>query len=144
MTNSATAFAPVISELSWQPPKLPRSFTRQQLGAWGEELATRFLQARGAKILERNWRVREGEIDIIYYSPQRRAIIACEVKTRREHSFVGSIEAVSRSKYERLRLLLTKWLESHEHHAPHIYIDLIAITVVNPHSWDLNHIEAIA
>jgi putative endonuclease len=38
---------------------------RRSLGEWGESVAANFLQKKGYKILERNWRCARGEIDII-------------------------------------------------------------------------------
>ena len=44
--------------------------SRQALGVWGEKCAAAYLQNNDYEILERNWRIRGGEIDIIAYDPQ--------------------------------------------------------------------------
>ena len=54
---------------------------RRALGRYGEDLAARRLSEAGMRILERNWRCREGEIDIV--AADGDALVVCEVKTRR-------------------------------------------------------------
>ena len=53
---------------------------RRQLGARGEELAARHLEARGLEVVERNFRTRYGELDIV--ARDARFLVFCEVKTR--------------------------------------------------------------
>jgi putative endonuclease len=54
---------------------------RRQFGIDGERAAERFLRARGYTIVERNYRCRYGEVDLI--ALDRRTIVFVEVKTRR-------------------------------------------------------------
>lgn len=56
--------------------------TRNEIGAWGEELAATHVKHQGWAVLDRNWRTRGGELDIVAFDPQRNAIVAIEVKTR--------------------------------------------------------------
>ncbi len=58
---------------------------RQTIGRWGEDVAARFLQAKGYEILQRNVRTAYGELDII--ARRGGAIIFVEVKTRTSSSF---------------------------------------------------------
>ena len=51
------------------------------LGSQGEQLAVDYLQQAGLRILDRNWRCDEGEIDIV--AADSRVLVICEVKTRR-------------------------------------------------------------
>jgi putative endonuclease len=53
---------------------------RHRLGARGEELAARHLEARGFEVVERNFRTRYGELDIV--ARDERVLVFCEVKTR--------------------------------------------------------------
>ena len=53
---------------------------KDALGRQGEQLAAEYLQRAGFRILDRNWRCAEGEIDIV--AADRRVLVACEVKTR--------------------------------------------------------------
>lgn len=65
-------------------------------------------ESQGYEILERNWRRRSGEIDII----ARRALVVviCEVKTRSSRYFGDPSLAVGRDKQSRLRRLAAEWL----------------------------------
>ncbi len=82
---------------------------RQALGAKGEALAARWYTDNGYEVVARNWRCREGEIDLIVR--RRRTIVFCEVKTRTSDAFGLPAEAVTRAKRERLRHLAAKWLD---------------------------------
>ncbi|WP_344442355.1 YraN family protein [Kitasatospora nipponensis] len=78
------------------------------LGRYGEEVAARRLGQDGLRVLERNWRCREGELDIIALDGDTVAV--CEVKTRSEHGFQQPAEAVGQVKADRLRRLAERWL----------------------------------
>ncbi|WP_377269202.1 YraN family protein [Peterkaempfera sp. SMS 1(5)a] len=82
---------------------------RTALGRYGEEVAARRLTEAGLTVLERNWRCREGELDIVALEGDVLAV--CEVKTRHETGFQQPCEAVSRAKAERLRRLAERWLD---------------------------------
>jgi putative endonuclease len=79
------------------------------LGASGEDLAAAWYEARGFEVLARNWRCRDGELDLIVR--QGRLYIFCEVKTRTSDAFGAPLEAVTRDKQQRLRRLAARWLE---------------------------------
>lgn len=82
---------------------------RRALGSSGEAAAARWYEARGYQVLDRNWRVREGEIDLVVR--RARTIVFCEVKTRTSDAFGVPAEAVTREKRQRLRVLAARWLE---------------------------------
>ena len=60
---------------------------RQRLGSAGERLAAEHLERRGFEIVERNYRTRWGELDLIAFDG--RVLVFCEVKTRRAGSRRG-------------------------------------------------------
>ena len=84
---------------------------RAVLGQWGEDLAVQHLQQAGYEVLARNWRCRDGEIDIV----ARAGPVLCfvEVKTRSGLAFGEPAEAVTWQKAQRLRLLAGRWLSAH-------------------------------
>ena len=84
---------------------------RRVTGAAGEDAVAGWYRAHGFEIVDRNWRVREGEIDLVV----RRAstIVFCEVKTRSSDRFGVPAEAVTPAKQRRLRTLAMLWLEAH-------------------------------
>ncbi|MBN2808552.1 MAG: YraN family protein [Deltaproteobacteria bacterium] len=73
---------------------------RHIFGRWGESEAALFLEGQGLSILERGFRCRFGEIDIIAQEGQ--ILVFCEVKTRRRETFGAPQEAVSWTKQRRL------------------------------------------
>lgn len=60
------------------------------------------------RLLDRNWRCREGEIDIV--AADGDAVVVCEVKTRREHGYEHPMAAVTPRKAARLQRLAARWL----------------------------------
>ena len=81
---------------------------RRALGLSGEEAVATWYQERGYEVVVRNWRCREGELDLIVRDG--RAFVFCEVKTRTTDAFGAPVEAVNRAKQERLRRLAARWL----------------------------------
>jgi putative endonuclease len=101
--------------------------TTSALGAEGERIAAAYLTDTGLRILDRNWRCREGELDIV--ARDVTALVFCEVKTRRGTGFGHPVEAVTPQKQRRLRLLAQRWLAAHQEHAPDLRFDVIGVLV---------------
>ncbi|RKD24185.1 YraN family protein [Ammoniphilus oxalaticus] len=76
------------------------SLSSYELGQWGEEVATRFLEQRGYEIIQRNARLLRREVDII--AKQSGTIVFVEVKTRASLRYGSGLEAVDRRKQNRL------------------------------------------
>jgi putative endonuclease len=81
---------------------------RRALGSQGEAAAQAWYEEHGYEILERNWRRREGEVDLIVR--HGKTVAFCEVKTRTTDRFGVGAEAVVEPKQRRLRRLATRWL----------------------------------
>ena len=86
----------------------PEPSGRAALGASGEAAAARWYEAAGYAIVARNWRCRDGELDLI--AEKGRLYVFCEVKTRRTDAFGLPAEAVDRRKQVRIRRLAARWL----------------------------------
>ena len=84
---------------------------RRALGAHGEDCAAAWYRANGYEILDRNWRCRAGEIDIV--ARRGRMVVVCEVKTRSSDAYGSPAAAVTIDKQRRLRRLGVAWLEAH-------------------------------
>ncbi len=82
---------------------------RRRLGRSGEAAVAEWYEARGYAVLARNWRCRDGELDLV--GAQGRQIVFCEVKSRSSELFGTPAEAVTRSKQMRIRRLAARWLE---------------------------------
>lgn len=74
--------------------------TKQELARIGEDHAARYLRSRGYRVLERNFRARSGEVDII--AEQKRALVFVEVKARSSNEFGEPREAVTGWKQRRI------------------------------------------
>lgn len=90
--------------------------SKQEVGRAGEDAAAGWYQARGFRVLDRNWRVRNGEIDLICSDGV--VMVFCEVKTRTSSRFGRGVEAVDRRKQQRIRSLAVQWLQAA--HRPHL------------------------
>jgi putative endonuclease len=99
---------------------------RRRLGAIGEDAAAAWYEARGFEILDRNWRVREGEIDLVARSGH--TIVFCEVKTRSSDRFGAPVESVTASKQRRLRTLAARWLAEHAAQRGEVRFDVASVT----------------
>jgi putative endonuclease len=85
---------------------------RRQLGALGEQLASDHLSRLGFQILERNARMRTGELDIV--AADDRTIVFCEVKTRVAGAAQRDpFESIHPRKQLQVRRLATRWLSEH-------------------------------
>lgn len=82
---------------------------RRALGAHGENLAAQWYERHDYVVVDRNWRCREGEIDLVV--SRGGLIVFCEVKTRTSSVYGSPAAAVTRTKQLRLRKLALLWLE---------------------------------
>ncbi len=82
-----------------------------QLGRWGEEEATCYLQQKGYQVLERNWRRREGELDLVALDGT--TLVFVEVKTRRRHTYGFAEESIDERKQQQLTRLAQRYLDEH-------------------------------
>lgn len=85
-----------------------RADRRRTLGALGEDLAAQWYEDNGYEVLDRNWRRREGEIDLIVSCGK--TVAFCEVKTRSTDRFGSGVESVLPAKQRRIRRLAARWL----------------------------------
>ncbi len=102
---------------------------RRAVGAYGERVAARAFEAAGMRIVERNWRCRQGELDIVAIDGD--CLVFAEVKTRRGNAYGAPAEAVTAAKAARLRRLVGAWLAAHAD--PMVRFDQVRIDVVAVH-----------
>jgi putative endonuclease len=81
---------------------------RQQTGRAGEDRAAAWYVAAGYEVVARNWRCRQGELDLV--AVKGRTYVFCEVKTRRTDAFGVPATAVTPAKQARIRRLAALWL----------------------------------
>lgn len=98
---------------------------RRRLGQWGEKVAALHLEAQGLVILERNWRCRGGEIDLVARDGE--TVVFVEVKTRRGRDFGAPEEALTPHKAAKLMQLGQQYIADHELDNVDWRIDLVAV-----------------
>ncbi|MGC5012608.1 YraN family protein [Streptosporangium sp. DT93] len=98
---------------------------KDTLGRHGEQIAVNYLLAHDLQILDRNWRCREGEIDVV--AREGRTLVAVEVKTRSGRSHGTAFEAVTDAKIARLRRLAGRWLAGRHEGFDAIRVDVVAL-----------------
>ena len=111
-----------------------------RLGDHGESIAADYLTDAGLRVLDRNWRCREGELDIV--AGDEGALVFCEVKTRRGIGFGHPAESVTPAKQRRIRVLAQRWLASHDEHAPEIRFDVVGVLVRRDERAEVTHFKA--
>ena len=110
----------------------------QRTGAYGEEVVTQYLTAKNAEIIERNWRIREGEIDIIALQPSG-VFAFIEVKTRSSLAFGHPFEAINRDKAHRMQRLALGWLATHGCLGCEYQIDVAAVLIAPDGSHSIEY-----
>jgi putative endonuclease len=84
---------------------------RHRLGRLGEHLAVEHLERRGFVVLDRNYRTRYGELDVVVCDAKR--LVFCEVKTRRA-GVTSPLEGLREGQRRRLRRMALTWLDQQE------------------------------
>ena len=120
----------------------PRTAAPKVLGRWGEDLAANYLAERGVLILERNWRCREGEMDLIAWEAPE--IVMCEVRTRRDSRAGSALESITLRKQRRLRRLAAAWLATQDRGDFLVRIDALGIQISRDGRCTIEHIRGVA
>ena len=115
---------------------------KQRLGSLGEERVAQHLISRGDEILERNWRVREVEIDLVSLGSDG-LFHFVEVKTRSSLAFGHPLEAINRDKAHRMQRLALAWLATHGCLGCDYTIDVAAVLICADGSTSIEYRAAI-
>lgn len=99
--------------------------TKDELGRLGEDQAESHLMAAGHIVLERRWRSRHGELDLITFDDG--VLVAVEVKTRRGRGCGHPFEAVTPVKLDRLHRLLREYAAQHTGVRVPLRVDAVAV-----------------
>lgn len=115
-----------------------------QLGRQAEDHALSVLQGEKYLLVERNFRCRGGEIDLIMTlgrTVERRELVFVEVRYRKQSDFGDGGESVDRHKQRRLRFAAETWLQKH-HDFPFHYcrFDVVSVTG-SPPDFQLDWIQ---
>ncbi len=114
---------------------------KDALGDYGERVAVTHLRRCGMAVLERRWRCRIGEIDIVALDGP--CLVVCEVKTRRSAVAGLPLEAVTATKLARLRRLAAAWLDAHEGGYPEVRIDVVGVLLPRRGGPVVEHLRGV-
>jgi putative endonuclease len=97
----------------------------KKLGAKGEEIAVSYLKRRGYRILERNYRIKLGEIDII--AEQGADLVFIEVKTRSDTLFGSPFDSVTVTKQRQLSKVALEYMSKQSCHNRPARFDVVGV-----------------
>jgi putative endonuclease len=112
---------------------------KDAVGHYGEDVAVRHLADAGLEIVARNWRCREGEIDIV--AREHGTLVICEVKTRSSTAYGVPAEAITRRKADRLRRLAYLWLQENPG-ARDVRFDVVSVLRSTAGAATVEHLRA--
>ena len=112
-----------------------------ELGNWGERIAANFLSEKKWKILEKNLRLQRGEIDIV--AMDGKELVVVEVRTRTLGRILPPEATVGHQKLRKLVRSGEEYVMKNNWQGPW-RIDLVAITINNDNSWDIEHFTDIS
>jgi len=115
---------------------------KKMLGAQGEDFVVEYLLKQGCIILDRNWRIKEGEIDIVSQYPNG-VVAFVEVKTRSSLTFGHPIEGIGIEKSMRLQRLALAWLCTNKMFGADYQIDCAGVLAIPNHPCELDYRSAI-
>ncbi len=115
--------------------------SRQALGAYGEDVAARYLTEAGMVLLDRNWRCAEGEIDLVLRDG--RVLVVCEVKTRTSYLCGTPHEAITDAKLDRLQRLGQAWMRAHDVLVEEARVDLVAVLRSAKGPAEVDHVRGV-
>lgn len=116
------------------------AWTTRELGAFGEDVAAAYLEEDAMTVVERNWRCRDGELDLVALDGD--TVVFVEVKTRRGEDFGTPAEAVTVSKARRLRRLAARWLREQAWSAGEVRIDVVGVLIRGDTAF-VEHFEGV-
>lgn len=109
-----------------------------ELGKWGEDVAASYLENKGYRILERDWKDKHKDLDIV--AVDNGCLVIVEVKTRRQNTLVAPELAVDYRKIKNITLATNKYVKLNCIDLP-IRFDIVAITGTNDENCSVEHIE---
>lgn len=118
---------------------MSKSSAHLETGQAGEAAAAAYLEEKGWRIAERNWRAGRGELDIIAWAHDS-LLVFVEVKTRSSDGFGGPEDAVNAKKQDLLARTAGLYME-HIGYDWEIRFDIVAVFVKGSTVQEIRHVE---
>ncbi len=117
------------------------SFETKEFGDEGEDIAVELLISKGYEIVERNYRYRKGEIDIIAIDTETKYLVFVEVKSRRNLEFGEPEYAVTTNKMRQVKKIAEAYLYEKEIGEIDCRFDVVTILFKSEADSIINHYE---
>ncbi|MEY3347181.1 MAG: hypothetical protein RL255_143 [Actinomycetota bacterium] len=111
------------------------------IGETGEAYVANVLKSRGYRILARNWRIREGELDIV--AENRDVVVFVEVKSRTSAAYGDPLEGINQEKLLRIQRLALAWLATNQRLGSSYQIDVAGVLISRSGEISLDYREQI-
>ncbi|MEY1675882.1 YraN family protein [Gordonia sp. ABKF26] len=111
--------------MSSEPRGHPRPDRRGHIGRLGEDVAADYATSLGWVVLDRNWRTRYGELDLVACDGS--ILVIVEVKTRASRTYDDPVMAVTPTKLTRMRRLARLWLAAQDRRWSQIRFDVVSV-----------------
>ncbi len=131
----------IFSKFRSETPPVTTLTGNRGTGALGEEVAANFLISRGYHILERNFRCKGGEVDIIARTPGNKQLVFIEVKARRSLNYGVPQLAVTPFKQRQISKAALTWLSIKGLHDSNAQFDVLAILLHTAKPHQIEHIQ---
>lgn len=122
------------------PPELRRGrgLNNRATGDLGEDIAVRYLTKRGYELVERNYRTRHGELDLI--ARRGDTLVIVEVKLRRSTAYGDPLEAVTPRKQQAIRMMTEEYLSEKDPSFQDLRFDVVGILLRGKRP-EISHVE---
>ncbi len=111
----------------------------KKIGHWGEQQACKYLENMGFKILDKNYRCRLGEIDLIALDGDY--LVFIEVKTRTSVSYGFPAESIGKRKQNKYIQMASIYAKEKGIYGASFRFDVVEIIINGPGRWGINHIS---
>lgn len=116
-------------------------YERHILGNNGEKIASEYLEKNHYEIIKRNFRCKQGEIDIIAYDNKNREYVFVEVKTRTNFEYGKPVDSVNKMKQKHIVSATKYYMYLHNLEDKYIRFDIIEI--YKKDQYIINHIKNV-
>lgn len=120
-----------------------RDSSKKHLGCLGEKIAGDYLKEKGYQIIDRNFQIWGGELDIVAKDIETNEIVFIEVKARKSEYWQELDEVISYSKKRFIRRAVLRFLCKYDLEDENWRVDYVCILISNGEARKIEHFEAV-
>ncbi len=111
-----------------------------EIGLLGEKISKEYLNKNNYIVIDKNFRVKHGEIDLISIDKNTNELVFLEVKTRTNFKYGRGIEAINYRKVNRIKNAARIYIYINKYENRNIRFDAIELYIIN-NKFKINHIK---